>query len=102
MIQVGWKPYRELLCQHGLCNAHHLRQLTCLFEEMRPAWAKRLIDLQVDVCHEVTAAGGPLSRERIAHLRARHDEIVSEGKAANPRSPPSGARGRTAPGNKLA
>jgi transposase len=102
LIQVGWEPYRELLCQHRLCNTHHLRQLACLFEEMRLAWAMHLIDLLVDVCHEVTAAGGPPSRERIAHVRALHDEIFSEGEAANPRSPPSGARGRTAPGNKLA
>lgn len=40
--------------------------------------------------------------ERIAHVRALHDEILSVGEAANPRSPPAGARGRTAPGNKLA
>jgi len=26
LIHDGWKPYRELLCKHGLCNAHHLRQ----------------------------------------------------------------------------
>jgi transposase len=38
LIHDGWKPYRELLCRHGLCNAHHLRELTYLFEEMRQAW----------------------------------------------------------------
>lgn len=53
LIHDGWKPYRELPCKHGLCNVHHLRELTYLFEEMSQAWAKRLIDLLVDVCHEV-------------------------------------------------
>lgn len=95
LIHDGWKPYRELLCSHGLCNAHHLRELTYLFEEMHQAWAKRLIDLLLEVGHEVTAAGAPLSRERIAHVRALYDEMLTEGEAANPRSPPSGARGRT-------
>ncbi|MHB9102487.1 MAG: IS66 family transposase, partial [Sulfuricella sp.] len=59
------------------------------------AWAKRLIDLLVEVCHEVTAAGEPLRPERIAHIRALYAEILAEGEAANPRAPPSGARGRT-------
>jgi transposase len=95
LVHDGWKPYRELLCKHGLCNAHHLRELTYLFEEMSQAWAKRLIDLLVEVCHEVTAAGGPLRPERIAHIRALYDEILREGEAANPRAPPSGRRGST-------
>ena len=95
LIHDGWKPYRELLCKHGLCNAHHLRELTYLFEEMSQAWAKRLIDLLVEVCHEVTAAGGPLHPERIANIRALYDEILREGEAANPRAPPSGRRGST-------
>lgn len=95
LIHDGWKPYRDLLCQHGLCNAHHLRELTYLFEEMGQAWAKRLIDLLVEVCREVTAAGEPLRPERIALIRALYAEILTEGEAANPRSPPSGARGRT-------
>lgn len=57
LIHDGWKPYRDLACTHGLCNAHHLRELTYVFEEMGQTWAKRLIDLLVDACHEVAAAG---------------------------------------------
>jgi hypothetical protein len=26
-------PYKALQCQHALCNAHHLRELTYLLEE---------------------------------------------------------------------
>ncbi|MBL8235755.1 MAG: transposase, partial [Bryobacterales bacterium] len=37
LIHDGWKPYRDLLCKHGLCNAHHLRELTYLFEELQQA-----------------------------------------------------------------
>lgn len=95
LVHDGWKPYRDLPCTHSLCNAHHLRELTYVFEEMGQAWAKRLHDLLLEICHEVTAAGGPLSRERITHIRNLYTEILAEGDAANPRAPPSGKRGRT-------
>ena len=32
LIHDGWKPYRKLLCEHGLCNAHHVRELIYVFE----------------------------------------------------------------------
>lgn len=95
LIHDGWKPYRDLNCTHGLCNAHHLRELTYVFEEMGQAWAKCLIDLLVEACHEVDAAGRPLTAARIAHYRSAHARILAEGETAHPRAPPSGKRGRT-------
>ena len=95
LIHDGWKPYRELLCKHGLCNIHHVRELTYQFEEMKQAWAKRMIDLLLEVCHEVNVAGAPLPSVRIAQIRALYEEILVEGEAANPRAPPSGKRGIT-------
>ena len=96
LIHDGWKPYRELLCKHGLCNAHHLRELTYQFEEMKQAWAKRMIDLLVAACHEVGTVGGPLSANRITYYRSAYEEILVEGEEANPRAPPTpGKRGKT-------
>jgi transposase len=95
LIHDGWKPYRDLLCKHALCNAHHLRELTYLFEEMGQAWANRLIEMLVAACQAVTAASGPLAADRIAHFRSLYLEIIAAGEAANPRAPPSGKRGRT-------
>ena len=95
LIHDGWKPYRDLVCKHALCNAPHLRELTYVFEEMGQAWANRLIEMLIAACHQVTAAGGPLAADRIAHLRSLYLEIIAEGEAANPRAPPSGKRGRT-------
>ncbi len=35
-VHDGWKPYAAYKdCAHALCNAHHLRELTFLFEEQR-------------------------------------------------------------------
>jgi transposase len=95
LVHDGWQPYRDLVCQPALCNAHHLRELTYLFEEMGQTWANRLIELLLAACPEVTAAGGPLAAERIAHFRSLYREIIAAGEAANPPAPPSGKRGRT-------
>jgi transposase len=96
LVHDGWKSYRHLACQHALCHAHHLRELTYVFEEMGQAWANRLIEMWLAACREVAADGGPLVSERITHFRALYLEILAEGEAANPRAPPSGKRGRTA------
>jgi transposase len=95
LIHDGWKSYRDLACVHGLCNAHHVRELTYVFEEMGQAWAKRMIDLLLEAHREVTAVASPLTADRIAHYRSEHARILAAGEAANPRAPPSGKRGRT-------
>ena len=95
LVHDGWRPYRDLPCTHSLCNAHHLRELTYVLEEMKQAWAQPLITLLVDGCHEVHVAGQPLVQERITHYRARYNEILAQGQAVNPRAPRSGKRGGT-------
>ena len=95
LIHDGWKPYRELLCKHGLCNAHHLRELTYVFEELGQAWAESLIHLLVAACHEVEQTGNPLPLERLTHYRSRYGDILAEGEALNPLAPRSGKRGQT-------
>ena len=95
LIHDGWQSYRDLACVHGLCNAHHLRELTYVFEEMEQAWAQQLIDLLLAAHQEVALIGGPLPLDRIAHYRSAHDRILAKGETANPRAPPSGRRGKT-------
>jgi transposase len=95
LVHDGWKSYRDLACAHALCNAHHLRELTYLFEEMGQAWAQRMIELLIEACHETKASGGPLAEERVAHYRSAYAGILACGEAANPRAPSTGKRGRT-------
>jgi|GWRWMinimDraft_7_1066015.scaffolds.fasta_scaffold01701_1 transposase len=95
LVHDGWKPYRDLACVHALCNAHHLRELIYVFEEMGQVWAKHMNGLLVEACHEVSASGGALTKDRIAHYRFAYARILAEGEADNPRAPPSGKRGRT-------
>ena len=95
LIHDGWKPYRELRCQHGLCNAHHLRELTYVLEEFKQPWAGRMIDWLSAACHEVNTVGHPVSADWITDWRSRYEEILSAGEAVNPLVEKSGKRGRT-------
>ena len=43
-------------CQHGLCNAHHLRELTFVAEELQQPWAAELKTLLLDIKRDVERA----------------------------------------------
>lgn len=94
LVHDGWKPYRELACLHALCNIHHLRELTYLFEDLKQAWAGGMIDLLSLACHEVNETKAVLSSERCAYFRTRYREILTEGETLNPLLPSSGKRGK--------
>jgi transposase len=41
-IHDHWKPYFNYTCRHGLCNAHHLRELTYHEEQYQQAWCSKM------------------------------------------------------------
>ena len=41
-VHDGWASYAGYGDRHGLCNAHHLRELTFLWEEGQQRWARLL------------------------------------------------------------
>src|SRR5215207_9932740 len=43
LVHDGWLSYRDLVCLHALCNAHHLRELLFLAEELKQSWAREMI-----------------------------------------------------------
>src|SRR5205085_6191384 len=45
----GWSSYQQYACGHALCNAHHLRELTALYEQDGQEWAKTLRALLVEI-----------------------------------------------------
>jgi transposase len=93
LIHDGWQPYRALDCSHGLCNAHHLRELTYVHEELGQAWAGDMIELLTHANTQLLQ--GPVAAYRLAHMRYVYDEILAQGDIANPRNHPLGRRGRT-------
>jgi len=85
-------------CAHALCNAHHLRELTFVEEQLGQNWAK---DLKV-VLREIKQAVDDARGQGLAGLPAavqqefarRYDALLAEGMRANPLPPPTGKRGR--------
>lgn len=56
-----WKPYYRYPCQHALCNAHHLRELTCAVEQDEQHWASDMKTLLEQINQQVQQAGGKLT-----------------------------------------
>jgi transposase len=85
-------------CEHGLCNAHHLRELTFIEEELGQAWAKALKGLLIEIKQAVDAARSEglveLSVEVKREFAARYDAALEEGLKMNPPPEPTGKRGR--------
>ena len=85
-------------CTHGLCNGHHLRELTFLAEQLGQSWAQDLKGLLGEIKTAVDTARGPGHRALAAAVREafadRDDALVAAGARANPRPEPTGRRGR--------
>jgi transposase len=103
-IHDGWKSYfRYSALQHGLCNAHHLRELIFLKERYPQDWEGQLIDLLVEIktcVDNVRDVQSELPKEQRTDFERRYDEIIVQGMQANPLPEPMKdqpkKRGRTA------
>ncbi|MHB8445182.1 MAG: IS66 family transposase [Acidithiobacillus ferrivorans] len=101
-IHDGWAPYRKYDCLHGLCNAHHLRELTCIHELYGQRWAKNMIDLSVAANRDV--ADGPPSDDRMVQINADYTAILAKGDTIHPikkRKDGSAHRRQSTPTNLL-
>lgn len=93
LIHDGWKSYPTLTCVHSLCNAHHLRELTYVHEELGQAWAGDMISL-LKHAHQKAQSGKLMAREQIEHIRYVYEVILDQGDMANPRNLSAGKQGR--------
>jgi transposase len=97
-VHDGHTPYRKYDVTHGLCNAHHLRELAGIAEATGQAWPTKLADLLVEIYTsvETAKAGGhtELPADRLAGFGARYDALIVEGQGLNPPPPRTGKRGR--------
>ncbi|MBU2758343.1 IS66 family transposase, partial [Acidithiobacillus sp. BN09-2] len=101
-IHDGWAPYRKYACRHGLCNAHHLREMTLIHEQHGQRWAKHMIDLLIAANREV--ADGPLTDDRMAQINADYTAILDQGDKVHPikkRKDGSPQNGQSTPTNLL-
>jgi transposase len=92
-VHDGWTSYRHYTaCRHALCNAHHLRALTFIEEELHQAWAGALKHLlrEMHTAVEQARGAGAFRLERGVHDRfiARYEALLGQGLAQNPQPPP--------------
>jgi len=75
VIHDHWKPYFTLKnAQHGLCNAHHLRELKALIEIEKESWAKDMYDLLKESSRLINP---PPETQRT--ISDKYDQIVAAG-----------------------
>ena len=100
-IHDAFSPYFNDSCDHGLCNAHHLRELTFVDEQMRQTWAGKMKTLLVKIKQAVEQAAAteanslPTAQQR--KFERAYDRLIAAGLRLpeNKQPPPSGKRGRT-------
>lgn len=101
-IHDAWAPYFDYPCAHGLCNAHHLRALTFVHEQLGQGWAQEMKELLVAIKHAVRRAGQeeeeacalPPAQQR--RFEKRYDQLLALGLQVPENRPPplTGKRGR--------
>jgi len=96
-IHDGWASYAGYGERHGLCNAHHLRELRFLWEEEKQRWAKHLgAELRRwKRLVELARARGQdhLAAPTLKKIEQRYQKLLLAGMRANP-PPPSTAERR--------
>ncbi|XAH21722.1 IS66 family transposase [Xylophilus sp. GW821-FHT01B05] len=95
LVHDGLASYKGLDCTHSLCNAHHLRELTFVHEQMGEriwdGWAREMMELLLQAQREVAQADSPLPLERQAWFEAQWEQLLQRGERLHPEVLPSGA-----------
>ncbi len=103
-VHDGWKSYQGYAFTQAWCNVHHLRELTCVEEDLKQPWAGKMQELLLDMKAEVERAKAlgqhALDVLVLAGLLRRYEEILAEGYLANPppRAPSKSEQSQRKPG----
>jgi transposase len=82
-IHDHWGAYFRYLCDHSLCNAHHLRELTYLHERYQQAWCFQmkacLLSIKATVDDAKAKGQTQLTPPQLHVLERWYDRILEEG-----------------------
>jgi transposase len=88
VIHDAWASYFDEDILHGLCNAHHLRELIFVKEELHQHWAGAMIHLLCQIKRTVNRAKAAkrtaLAPATLATYRSRYQNILRCGYRVNP------------------
>ncbi len=98
-IHDSWSAYyRYEQCDHGLCNAHHLRDLTAVAENDNQTWANRfkwfLLSAKQVVDQARSADAAALPPSKVAQIERLYDQLITAALQANPPPPGGWLRGK--------
>lgn len=91
LIHDHWKPYYiYTTCEHGLCNAHHIRELEWVIDNHPQfTWAKQMQDLLLEIRNAVDKTDkNSLDDESARSYRLHYREIIKMGEQQMPLPPP--------------
>jgi len=99
-IHDGFRAYWQYDCAHGLCNAHHLRELVFVHEQMGRAWAGQMQQMLLEGKRAVDTAKAhdqtALSSMQAQDYEQRYTAILEAGAEEEQRDTPE-ATGRRGP-----
>jgi len=89
VIHDGYGSYFQYPeVEHGLCNAHHLRELAFVHEQYEQDWAESLANLLVEIKDAVENAQQQgqlvLTATQLTDFETRYDKLLGQGYLANP------------------
>lgn len=103
-VHDGLTTYRNYDVGHGLCNAHHLRELLALTEAHQRqgrteiTWPQAMADLlvQINTAVKTAKAAGHTRLESSEWIgfEQRYRDLIADGWRAHPPPPPTGKQGR--------
>lgn len=84
LIHDCWGAYSKFKCEHGLCNAHLIRELIYASEELKQPWAQPLLDLLLKAKSLTEAHPKGVPPDEQNTLLAQYREFIQQGLALNP------------------
>jgi len=87
-VHDNWQAYMNYDCAHSLCNAHHIRELTYVYEQDGQPWAQQMIGLLLESKEAVEKAKKTGKKRldpcEIREYENRYQTIIALGMKANP------------------
>lgn len=90
-VHDGLSSYWAYGSGHGLCNAHHLRDLVFIVERYHQQWADKMIALLLAIKAQVEQAKAQglqgLKRPQLVRFEKRYQGLINRGLKDNPQPP---------------